>query len=646
MKKKILSLILAAALCLSLLPAAALALEEAEASYPNLREETLPEEPVPAGEESIAEEPAAEEPAGEESIAEEPAAEGPTGEEPAAEEPAAEEPSGEEPEAEQPETEEPSGEAPAEEEGEEASEEPEGSEEPAPVTAADGVFRFRRTFAAIDVMEKFHYEDAYFAGSSWSYDHGLARLSLAAALAATEIPERVLPASQVEVYNYHGAPLDLTGTAAGNIAAMLGECGFTDVMANGTYLTSTAYDGGADSGLGLGVCLGRKTLSDGTTLLAVVARGEGYGSEWIGNFEIYDPEAGPYHRGFALAAEVVTDAIGAYVSELGVTGPVKVWLSGYSRGAAAVNLAAASLCRSGLSGCELSPEGVYAYTFETPMGTKTGDADAAIYNGIYNIVNPIDPVPYVLMSQWGYARYGRTLYLPCAERDASLYDAWEPQVLARYNEYRGVLSAALPMMPGQTYYLGRMVGELSDALNGDSSRRTRLFQSTIQSYLKNAYRGSGSGSGGSRDLLSGLLTAAFRAAVGDSETFQTLTDNMGTVMQGHYPELSLAWLYSVPASALTESAGVYCALAPDGSAAVVIGDPSGLYARAALVVKSIRQTGLFVAQAAIGSDSCIEIPSIHVPGITVRGVNVALVRTLEDISSPTPSVVAVSYMDL
>ena len=617
MKKKILSLILAAALCLSLLPAAVLAMEEAEASYPELRAETLPEEP--AGEESITEEPAGEEPAAEE----------PAGEEPAAEEPAAEEPSGE---------------APAEEEGEEASEEPEGSEEPAPVTSADGVFRFRRTFAAIDVMEKYHYEDAYFAGSSWSYDHGLARLSLAAALAAAEIPERVLPASQVEEYNYHGAPLDLTGTAAGNIAAMLGECGFTDVMANGTYLTSTAYDGGANSGLGLGVCLGRKTLSDGTTLLAVVARGEGYGSEWIGNFEIYDPEAGPYHRGFALAAEVVTDAIGAYVSELGVTGPVKVWLSGYSRGAAAVNLAAASLCRSGLSGCELSPEGVYAYTFETPMGTKTGDADAAIYNGIYNIVNPIDPVPYVLMSQWGYARYGRTLYLPCAERDASLYDAWEPQVLARYNEYRGVLSAALPMMPGQTYYLGRMVGELSDALNGDSTRRTRLFQSTVQSYLRNAYRGSGSGGG--RDLLSGLLTAAFRAAVGDSETFQTLTDNMGTVIQGHYPELSLAWLYSVPASALTESAGVYCALAPDGSAAVVIGDPSGLYARAALVIKSIRQTGLFVAQAAIGSDSSIEIPSIHVPGITVRGVNVALVRTLDDISSPTPSVVAVSYMDL
>lgn len=626
MKKRILSLILATALCLSLLPAAALALEEAEASNPELRAETLPEEPVPAGEEPIAEQPAAEEPSAE------------------GEEPAAEEPSGEEPEAEQPEAEEPSGEAAAEEEGEEASEEPEGSEEPAPVTNADGVFRFRRTFAASDVAEKYHYEDAYFAGSSWSYDHGLARLSLAAALAAAEIPERVLPASQVEEYNYHGAPLDLTGTAAGNIAAMLGECGFTDVMANGTYLISTAYDGGADSGLGLGVCLGRKTLSDGTTLLAVAARGEGYGSEWIGNFEICDPEAGPYHRGFALAAEVVTDAIGAYVSELGVTGPVKVWLSGYSRGAAAVNLAAASLCRSGLSGCELSPEGVYAYTFETPMGTKTGDADAAIYNGIYNIVNPIDPVPYVLMAQWGYARYGRTLYLPCAERDASLYAAWEPQVLARYNGYRGVLGAALPMMPGQTYYLGRMVGELSDALNGDSSRRTRLFQSTVQTYLRTAYRGSGSGGG--RDLLSGLLTAAFRAAVGDSETFQTLTDNLGTVMQGHYPELSLAWLYSVPASALTESAGVYCALAPDGSAAVVIGDPGGLYARASLVVESAGQTGLFVAQAAIGSDSRIALPPLAVPGLTVRGVNVALVRTLDDISSPTPSVEAVSYMDL
>ena len=259
-------------------------------------------------------------------------------------------------------------------------------------------------------------------------------------------------------------------------------------------------------------------------------------------------------------------------------------------------------------------------------------------------MNPLDPVPYLLMAQWGYTRYGHTLYLPCAERNAALYGAWEPQVLARYNGYRGEANDALPCIPGQTYYLGRMAGLLSDSLTGDSSRGTRVFQATVQTYLKRAWRGTGTA--GSQERVSDIMTTAIRAAVGGEEAAGELTENIGTVMQGHYPELNLAWLYTAPASALTEGGPVFCALSPDGTDAVVIGDPVGLYARAALVVDSGGQTGLYVAQASIGPDSRIELPTLAVPGLTVRAVSVALVRTLGDISSPTPTAAAASYMAL
>ena len=86
--------------------------------------------------------------------------------------------------------------------------------------------------------------------------------------------------------------------------------------------------------------------------------------------------------------------------------------------------------------------------------------------------------------------------------------------------------------------------------------------------------------------------------------------------------------------------------APDGKSAVVAGDWDGLYARVALIIDNGGLTGLYVTQCVINDSGIIVMPAFLVPGLTVKGVNVALVAEISDIASPTPRVVASGFMYL
>ena len=85
-------------------------------------------------------------------------------------------------------------------------------------------------------------------------------------------------------------------------------------------------------------------------------------------------------------------------------------------------------------------------------------------------------------------------------------------------------------------------------------------------------------------------------------------------------------------------------LAEDGRTAQVTGDLAGLYARVALILDNGGVSGLYVTQAPVGEDGGIDIPAFHVPGLTVRGVNVALVMSLDEITSPAPSTVSTASL--
>lgn len=82
---------------------------------------------------------------------------------------------------------------------------------------------------------------------------------------------------------------------------------------------------------------------------------------------------------------------------------------------------------------------------------------------------------------------------------------------------------------------------------------------------------------------------------------------------------------------------------PDGTRAAVIGETRGLYARVALIVESGAQTGLYVTQVEIADNGSIAVPTLAIPGLTVSAISIVLVSRTEDISSSTPEAIAAIF---
>ena len=86
------------------------------------------------------------------------------------------------------------------------------------------------------------------------------------------------------------------------------------------------------------------------------------------------------------------------------------------------------------------------------------------------------------------------------------------------------------------------------------------------------------------------------------------------------------------------------AIADDAKTVQVTGSFDGLYARVALILDNNGRSGLYVTQATINSDGSIVIPTLMIPGLKVKGVNIALVPTLTDIQSAAPTVKATDFI--
>jgi len=175
----------------------------------------------------------------------------------------------------------------------------------------------------------------------------------------------------------------------------------------------------------------RKTLEENGrtyTIIPVIVRGGGYGAEWASNFYVNDDSA---HAGFRRAAEGVYDALEEYVEEAEAggaqLGTIKLWIGGFSRGAAVANLLAAKVCNDF---SRVDESNVYAYTFATPhavTGMEKGGVSWDYNNNytaalipkqeyeescIHNIIYSGDVVPRVPLNDWGYQRNGNDLFLP------------------------------------------------------------------------------------------------------------------------------------------------------------------------------------------------------------------------------------------
>ena len=239
---------------------------------------------------------------------------------------------------------------------------------------------FRSDHSETDLTHDFYYTDAFFENTALKYDHrlALATLGLVAACGNT----------------YRSDDLYWLEGEAGredHIAAAYRELGFANPVCVG-YQSSLNTP--ADRA---GCAFAQKTLVQQgrrTTIIAAMLRGVGYGAEWVSNLHL---------------------------------GTIKLWLGGYSRGAAVANLAAARVRRE-LP--QIAQEDTYVYTFAAPAALTAADlpelqadydnnhtasgqlkADWAGSN-IFNLISSGDVVARVMPEEWGYHRNGNDRFLP------------------------------------------------------------------------------------------------------------------------------------------------------------------------------------------------------------------------------------------
>ena len=278
------------------------------------------------------------------------------------------------------------------------------------------LIRFRSDFSARSLEREFYYGDALFEHSAMQYDHTLALATLALTCAAQNTWE------SDDLWW-----LDGEQGRENNLADAFHRLGF----ANTQYLgyeqnmnTVEAVDGCA---------MAQKTLEENgsrTTIFAVILRPSIYGAEWADNLK-----AGPGtgHEGFIASADRLYEAVRAYTAKAeqeNELGTIKMWLGGYSRGAAIANLLAAKIAKEIPA---IRRENLFAYTFAAPVALTAADRpdlqqdydnnhtasgelkDAWSESNIFNLISSGDIVPRVLPEEWGYHRNGNDRFLPATK---------------------------------------------------------------------------------------------------------------------------------------------------------------------------------------------------------------------------------------
>lgn len=269
-----------------------------------------------------------------------------------------------------------------------------------------------------DYSGKAYYTDEYFKGDSTKYNSSLATASLCLAMAS-------FASNSSTSYDHKYC----------NVESFFQGNGFSDIEANSYYKKKPTADS-------LGTCIAQKQI-DGKTLVAVGIRGGGYEREWASNVTLSDGKEFPQHQGFYEASTIYLDSLKDYLESHKITGSIKLWTVGYSRGGATNNLAVGRIDQKinsnqpifdGLD-VTIKKEDIYAYCFEPPQGAsweETISPRSEIYSNIHNIINANDPVPLVAMSKLRFTRYGIDYYLPDSVRNSN-YSNFSSKMLNNYN---------------------------------------------------------------------------------------------------------------------------------------------------------------------------------------------------------------------
>lgn len=412
-------------------------------------------------------------------------------------------------------------------------------------STGQGTFKFLASDGTKDLEYTFDFTEDYFNVNSYYYNHDLAKTSLALALSA------------FNSYDAQRSGYDKS-KAAQNVIAMLRDMGFEDINVD-------SYEGRPTAN-SIAQAIGHKSINTRGleyTVLAVAIRGGGYEAEWSNNFQVGSDR---HHIGFDSSANTVVSEIIDYI-ENELTDKekenLKIWITGYSRGAAVANLTGHKINtlinNSTFDSLNMGIGDVYVYTFATPMGTA-GEKTSPKETNIYNIVNPVDVVPKLAPSAWEFYRYGVTYMLPSQETDSKLFEANKSEATDIAGSLTGKITTKA--ITWQASALDSVL-EAFDLLEPDGSVSIML-QNTLAEHFEEKYRG---GSGGvglfgiikdiwstgsttkawlSLDLVSLAKTYLLKPAILDGAA-ETLDQVLSTVEMAHYPETYLAWMYALDA---------------------------------------------------------------------------------------------------
>ncbi len=273
-----------------------------------------------------------------------------------------------------------------------------------------------------DTVVDYAYSDGYFEMDSTLYNPSLSTMSLCLELSSWASYETEVWAEKTQ-----------------NAKKLLEEIGFTEFAQNDYWSDKPSIES-------VGVVAAHKEL-EGCTLIALPVRGGKYYNEWGSNVALgLEGE----HTGFAEGRDHVIEFLEEYIISHDITGRVKIWLVGYSRGGAIANMVAGYLNTHGLpNGATLAFNDLYCYAFEPPQGSleeMTGSDENHL--NIHNIVNVNDIVTMVAPTDWGFARYNHTSRLLPTVTTVGFESALEVML----EEYAEVLQGAAISDPSATEY--------------------------------------------------------------------------------------------------------------------------------------------------------------------------------------------------
>ena len=363
----------------------------------------------------------------------------------------------------------------------------------------------------------FDYDDNWFFNNSYTYQPDLAKMSLRMAMASMD-------------------------TSGSNIGELYDDLKFKDKYID--YPTPPGENT-------IGYSIAHKNLNkDGEkiTVIAITIRSGCYVDEWAGNFMV---GSGQDHEGFNFASAQVVSGLNQYISEFGkgFYPNIKVWISGYSRGAAVTNLVGKRLDDGEIRG--ISANNVFAYGFESPKTTKGGNAASSTYYNLFSVINPIDLVTKVPLETWGYTWYGLAYYLPSPEYDSNYKQLWNNMLAQYQNIASGYASNSrirdlAYSVPSVSYLYDSFADGLGDVI--PSSIDYYYNYETSVMWLARKYLGSGYENAG-HDFIDELLKLLPQVGGFSVRHLSLVTDMLAygstRIFPNHYPELCLAWVDSL-----------------------------------------------------------------------------------------------------